>query len=79
MSKEVKAPAPKPVHKARKARKATFKATTEGTFTPVNKRAKAFATVLGLTTLTKANLKAIRKAGFAVRQYEDGKLKAIAL
>lgn len=83
MSKEVTKVSPKteakPKH-VRKARKATFTPNDNGTFTPVNKRAKTFAVVLGVKELTKANLKAIRKAGLAVRQYtSDGKLKAIAL
>lgn len=68
--------------KARKARKATF--TTEVVdgkrqFTPVNKRAKAFTTVLGQKTLQVKDLKNIKKAGFRTYEYIGGKLKAITL
>lgn len=68
--------------KVAKPRKATFVTETvdgKRTFTPVNKRAKAFATVIGLKTLEVKNLKAIKKAGFRVYEYRDNQLKAISV
>lgn len=69
------------VRKARKARKATFTVkTVDGVreFTPVNKRAKAFAIVLGVKALSSKHLKAIKKTGLRVYQYgENNKLTAV--
>lgn len=64
----------------RKPRAVTFTVKTvkgERQFTPVNKRAKTFATVVGSKTLTVKNLKGIKKAGFRV--LESPSLKAIKL
>lgn len=72
---EVKAPA-----KARKARVVSFTVVTVNkrrTFTPVNKRAKAFADIAGSTKLTTKTLKAIKALGFKV--VETGTLAPISL
>lgn len=68
-----------------KPRKATFTTETvkgERKFTPVNKRAKQAAILMGKKTakLVVADLKTIKAAGMRVYEYtEDNKLKAISL
>lgn len=68
------------VNKTSKPRKVTFTVkTVKGVrrFTPVNKRAKAFATVIGGKSLEAKHLKNIKKAGFSV--CESPSLKTIKL
>lgn len=68
------------VSKARKARVVSFTVVTVNkrrTFTPVNKRAKAFADIAGSTKLTTKTLKAIKALGFKV--VETGTLAPISL
>lgn len=46
-------------------------------FTPVNKRAKAFATVVGAKYLTVKNLKGIKSAGYRPAEYKGDKIVTI--
>lgn len=65
----------------KKARVVSFKTVTVNkrrTFTPVNKRAKAFAVIAGNTKLTLKHLKAIKELGFRVVE-SGSELTAIAL
>jgi len=68
------------VKSVRKARAVTFEITTvknKRTFRPVNKRAKALASLAGKTSLTVANLKDIKALGFRV--LETGSLTPVKL
>jgi hypothetical protein len=70
----------KATNKGRKARVVSFTVVTVNkrrNFTPVNKRAKAFADIAGVTKLSTKHLKAIKALGFKV--VETGSLNPISL